>query len=459
MASADLEITDDDRPPTATVTARPEAVREGDDLVFALELTRGFTESATVGYTAASTAPGFDAAEVGSAFAVAAGERSATVRLPAEGFDTDGDITVTLTLCAPDDATCEPDDESLHPSLYTVGSPSSATVTVVDDEGSPNPLTGLRAEPVVGTVDSVRLTWDWRGLGPPVRAVELRYVPTADAPDPWPADETTLGAFVEEEVTWYSEAGDRAGFTVAGLDQGRLYTFQARAKNDDGVSALTHTTGSPRVVEWSFTLTGTQFDGNGNPKVVEGGATVTATAAITSAETFPSDVTVELFWGGTPVGGDDLPGSLLMGAGGAGAITIGAGQSSGTLELIAKDDGYFHPAVVERLAARFYGIEIRGANNAPVERTLAWENDEGRPTVTIEGPGRVVEGEDITVTLALTERYTTEAGSRSRSTPKPAPSTRPPRPPPPSSSSRIGRRRSSGGAPSRTRWRTTSAAR
>ena len=408
VASADLEITDDDRPPTATITARPEAVREGDDLVFALELTRGFTESVTVGYTAASTAPGFDAAEVGSAFAVAAGERSATVRLPAEGFDTDGDITVTLTLCAPDDATCEPDDESLHPSLYTVGSPSSATVTVVDDEGSPNPLTGLRVEPVVGTVDSVRLTWDWRGLGPPVRAIELRYVPTADAPDPWPAGETTLGAFVEEEVTWYSEAGDRAGFTVAGLDQGRFYTFQARAKNDDGVSALTHTTGSPGVVEWSFTLTGTQFDGNGNPKVVEGGATVTATAAITSAETFPSDVTVELFWGGTPVGGDDLPGSLLMGAGGAGAITIGAEQSSGSLELIAKDDGYFHPAVAERLAARFYGIEIRGANNAPVERTLAWENDEGRPTVTIEGPGSVVEGEDITVTLALTERYTTE---------------------------------------------------
>ena len=403
VASADLAITDDDRPPTATITARPEAVREGDDLVFALALTRGFTESVTVGFEAVSTAPGF-AADVGSAFAVAAGERSATVRLPAEGFDTDEDITVTLTLCASDDATCEPDDASLHPSLYTVGSPSSATVTVVDDEGSPNPLEDLRVEPVVGTLDAVRLTWDWRGLGPPVHAIEFRYVPTV----PWLAGDTTLGAFAEEEVTWYSEAGDRAGFTVDSLVRGRSYTFQVRAKNDEGVSALRQTTGSAVVEEWSFTLTGAELDGNGNPKVVEGGATVTATAAITNGVTFPSDVTVELYWGGTPVGGDDLPGRLLMGAGGAGAITITSGASSGSLVLAAKDDAWFHPAVAEPLAARFFGVEIRGANDAPLARTLAWENDEGRPTVTIDGPRTVVEGEDIAVTVTLTQRYTAE---------------------------------------------------
>ena len=142
--------------------------------------------------------------------------------------------------------------------------------------------------------------------------------------------------------------------------------------------------------------------------MVEGGATVTATASITNAVTFPSAVTVELFWGGTPVGGDELPGRLLMGAGGASAITIDAGGSSGSLELTARDDGYFYPAVAEALVARFSGVEIRGAGDAPLARTLAWEDDEGRPTVTIEGPRAVAEGDDITVTVSLTERYTAE---------------------------------------------------
>ena len=118
--------------------------------------------------------------------------------------------------------------------------------------------------------------------------------------------------------------------------------------------------------DWEFTVTGAE--------VVEGGGSVTATATITGGGTPTSDVTVPLKWGDGSVAT-----GLVRGAGDAGAITILAGQTTGSLAISApEDDGdqVYHPPQTENLSASFVGVEI---GSAPLTR----RDNDAKPVATI----------------------------------------------------------------------------
>ena len=117
-------------------------------------------------------------------------------------------LTVTLTL--------NPDDPH-----YTLGTPSSATVTVLDDDVAPGVPVNLAAEQ--GGSDEVILSWDRPADG--VVVTHYEYRDSADSADNWGA--------------WTEVPGGRStrSYTVQGLVVGTEYTFQLSAVNAIGRSA------------------------------------------------------------------------------------------------------------------------------------------------------------------------------------------------------------------------------
>ena len=115
--------------------------------------------------------------------------------------------------------------------LYTIGSPSSATLTILDNDAAPAPPRNLRAQSRDG---SVVLTWDAPTslATTEFTAYELRHV----------AGSSPGGTFAD--ISTDPETGSH---TVTGLTNGTEYTFELRAKNSFGSSSPVSVSKTPNV--------------------------------------------------------------------------------------------------------------------------------------------------------------------------------------------------------------------
>ena len=172
--------------------------------------------------------------------------------------------------------------------------------------------------------------------------------------------------------------------------------LQDRADNDaDSFTdqAVTNYVGVD--AEWAFTLT--DENGNAVTELTEGGATVTAKAEITNSSPFSTNQTVALEWGGT-----SLSSARIRGAGNEGAITVLAGQISGSLVVSAPELGgptSYYPPVTQALTATHGMTEI-----GRVQLTLV--DDDPLPVATItDAPATVTEGGDIEIEITLTPAF------------------------------------------------------
>ena len=158
---------------------------------------------------------------------------------------------------------------------------------------------------------------------------------------------------------------------------------------------------SVETIALSFTLTSAVTDGGGNPVVVEGGAGVTLEAVLTGG-TFDSAQTIDLSWE-APAGGN-LVGTLLLGAGGATAMTIPAGATSATLALSARQDSRYLPGFTGAFELRRGGERLESWN-------LTWRDDELAPRASLEvQTTEIDEGQPIVLTVSLSGVYSTVAG-------------------------------------------------
>ncbi|HEY6170206.1 MAG TPA: PKD domain-containing protein, partial [Verrucomicrobiae bacterium] len=157
-SSATITIADNDQPPpppTVSITASDANASESgpDSGRFTISRSGDTSASLTVFYSLGGSAGnGADYQSLGTSVTIAAGSSSATVTvMPIDDSQAEGSESVTLTLAAN--------------SAYTIGSPSSATVTIADND--PALTADFTASPLLGIVPLV-VTFTDRSTGNPV---------------------------------------------------------------------------------------------------------------------------------------------------------------------------------------------------------------------------------------------------------------------------------------------------
>ena len=132
--------------------------------------------------------------------------------------------------------------------------------------------------------------------------------------------------------------------------------------------------------------------------ITEGDAGTTVTLSITNGYTFADAQTVDVYSGGAT-----LNGFPFIGEGGTHAITIDAGDSSGSLVVIAVDDDFYNHDAGQRtltLTARLNGTQIGNAVD------LTWVDDEPPPVVTLTASANdIVEGDTISLTATVSPPF------------------------------------------------------
>ena len=382
VGSETIGYRDDEAVPVASIAAAPATVTEGDAITvtvtttqaslrereFALDITDddGVLTSTAAGQTTITLAAGQTSANQSYATALdttaAAGERAVVFALQADASGLD------------------------HYALDAAA--SSATVLVFDDDVAPEQPTGLGASPSGGVGTQMTLSWDPATVVE-VDAWQVRHREASDNPPAWNDSDWA-------DVTPVAGTGGKLAHTVEGLTVGQAYDFQVRGRNTIGHGNPAQVTESTVVLEWAFRVTPSSTDADGDPQVVEGGASVVVEAEITMGGPLDGDQTVKLFWGGTPVGGDEYPGSLLEGAAGAHEITIAGGATSGQITVRGRQD--------DRYASREKaGFEGRFNTTKIGETTVSYEDDEPVPVASIAAvPTTVTEGDATTVTVTTT---------------------------------------------------------
>ena len=230
-----------------------------------------------------------------------------------------------------------------------------------------------------GGADSIVLSWEtpWAN-GDDITKFQARYT-TGSNPG---------GTFADID----GSSATTTTHTVTELTSGREYTFEVRAVNGIGNGAeatVMRTTATPA---WELTIT----DSNGSAvtELVEGGATATVTVRITNGVTFGTAQTVTLEWDGLALDAT----SPIQGAGGASAVTIPPGTSSGTLVISAPDPGGVAAYDPPRTAP-FRGMH---GEDRLGDIDLTLRDDEDPPVATLTAqPSQVSEGETIEVEVSL----------------------------------------------------------
>ena len=208
--SIDLTFVDDEPPPAASIARAPTEVGEGEDIEIRISLNP--PTLVPIGIRLAVTDPAGALSGTPPAVSVlGAFETASTVTLTAADNEVQNDgareVTFTLALSPPD--------------IFTLGEPSSVTVTVLDNDTPPSAPRNLAAEARDG---EARLTWQapLTDNGQAVTGYEYRHK----------AGTGSFGAWTDI----LGSNGNTTEYTVTGLANGTLYTFEVQAENTAGQS-------------------------------------------------------------------------------------------------------------------------------------------------------------------------------------------------------------------------------
>ena len=368
--SIDVTFVDEGPAPVASITEAPSEVNEGESIEIQFVLDRPSLSTSEI-LIAITDVDGALSGTLQTKWGLFPFETEETLTYTADdnSVQHDGARAVTFALALNDDAP-----------FYTLGDPSSVTVTVLDNDTPPSAPRTLTAEP--GATEA-RLAWQ---------------PPETDHGQPFTYEYRSAASGASLPATWTAVPSSDAtttGYTVTGLTHGTAYTVEVRATNVAGPGDAASVTTTTLAPEWAFTLT--DADGHAVTELTEGGASATATVSITNGVTFSTDQTVRLKHGSR-----FLAGGLVQGAGDTDTITIPMGQSSGSLEISAPEfDEVPHYTSPFTLAL----TATHGGNQIGESIDLTFVDNEPVPVATItEAPSSVNEGEDIELELTLTPR-------------------------------------------------------
>ena len=255
IGSIDLTWMDDESVPVATISQEPTTVNEGESIEIEISLTlaiEGSSSQRTINF-AVTDADSVLSGTVPTNQRFSSGETTQTVTLTTADNTTqnDGARDVTFTLALNADA------------LYTLGEPSSVTVTVRDNDTPPTAPQNLMAQ--AGDTEA-RLTWQ-----PP-----LPPVPDHGQRVSYYQYRVKAGTDSFGNWTMVPDSGPNdTGHTFTGLTNGTQYTYEVRAVNIAGGGAEASTTVTPiEGVAVSFAVATLSVDE---------GETVTVTVTLATA--------------------------------------------------------------------------------------------------------------------------------------------------------------------------------
>ena len=372
--SATVTVQDDDLP-VVTIAKDKNVVNENEgDAGFTLTrvgLTAG-TLAVTVGVTqqeGRDLLPDGAATSTTVTFAMGASTATLTVELENDNlFEPTGGLTV----------------EVQAGTGYTVGSPASATVTVVDtDEGLPMPA-NLTASQGAG-VGEAGLSWDPHASHLQFSRHEYRYK-TGGGYGGW----TDIPDSGQHDSLVGGDGSNLTGYTVTGLVGGQAHTFEVRTAAGSGRSANSNEAmATPRTAAVSFGAAAYSVDE---------GATVEVTVSLSGAP--GREVTVPVSAAGG--GGATAPGET--GADWSGvpeSVTFGATSTAQTFTVAATQDTADDDGETVVLT---FGTLPPGVTKGTVsEATVTIVDDDAAPDLPALSVADVSaeEGENLTFTVRL----------------------------------------------------------
>ena len=296
-----------------------------------------------------------------------------------------GETTATFEVATVDDTVAE-DDSTItatitRSSRYTIGTPSSATVTANDNDTPPTTVTITAATSPVTEGDTARFAIDRTGPTTAPLTVELTVTETGDMIDPDDEGSTSITI--------------RPGETSATLD---VATIDDTVAEDDSTITATITSTTRYAIGTQGSATITASDDDGTPRVTIRGAPyrvpegTAARLTVHRSGSTASPLTVELTVTET---GDMIDASHE----GPTSFTVPAGDISATFEVpTADDDNDEVDSAVTATISQGGGLMIGAPNSA---RFTVIDNDV--PTITIQpGTSPVTEGDTARFTIDRT---------------------------------------------------------
>ena len=380
-SSATVTVTDDDaavvvRDPAVSVTAGTSPVTEGTDVEFTLTATPAPAAPLTVAVMWSDPGSFLTGARPSEVTIPTSGEVRVTASTEDDSAD-EADGTVTLTVTGG--------------SGYTVGTPSSADVTVTDDDVTPTVSVAADTSPVTeGTNVSFTLTATPAPAAPLTVAVSLSE--TGDFLSDTGPSEVTIPTSGEVRVTASTEndSVDEADGTVTlTVGSGSGYTVGTPSSadvtvTDDDVPAVSVVAGTSPVTEGtdaSFTLTATPAPAAPLTVAVrwsETGSFLTGTRP--DEVTIPTSGEVRVTASTEDDSVDEADGTVTLTVTGGSGYTVGTPSSA---DVAVTDNDIVVPAVsvaaVNRSVEEGENVEFRltatPAPTAPLTVTVNWEND------------------------------------------------------------------------------------
>jgi YD repeat-containing protein len=327
--------------PTVTVSATDAGASEqGPDAgTFTVSRTGATGAALTVNYTVGGTATGAtDYASVGTSVTIPAGAASQVVTvMPVDDAAVEsGGETVTLTLAAN--------------AAYTLGTPSSATVDIADNDTTP-PSVSI-ATPANGTAFNAYAT------------INI----TANASDPDPGGSVVKVEFFQGATKLGEDAAAPFAFSWANVAPGN-YSLTAKATDNAGA---TTTSGAVNITVSLPTVTVSATDAAASEQGPDAGAfTVSRTGGTVTA------LTVNYTVGGTATGGSDY-------AALSGSVTIPAGAASQVVTVTPVDDAAVEGGETVTLTLAANAAYTTGASNSA--SVTITSNDFNPPSVSLTSP-------------------------------------------------------------------------
>ena len=261
-----------------------------------------------------------------------------------------------------------------NPDYYTIGTPSTATLLILDDDAAPGAPRNPAARP--GDAEAT-LTWNHPATYDQVWVSDYQYRRRAGT-GPW----TGWAAISDSD-------GETTGHTFTGLTNEVEYTYEIRGRNSNHNGAAAQVQVTPREgITVSFA--------EGAVSIDEGGST---TVTLTLGEAPVAGATVEVEITGTPGAGFGT--SEYSGV--PGSVTFNAGDTSKSFTVSTVDDTDDEP---DRLLTLGLGTLPEGyvpGTHATLEVTVA-DNDLPIVSVTFdEGTRSGQEGTEVPVTVLLSQ--------------------------------------------------------